>query len=139
MNKVLLDTDNFSEVGKGVDLNVVRNAQVYYQQYGRLTLSVVTVMEVVKGLHEAGRPQKIQMFLTQVVREEFVGLTISAAEIAGRIEADLKRTGQPIGVADSLIAGIAIDAGLKLASGNIRHYQRIQKLGHPLMLVNWRT
>jgi hypothetical protein len=28
--------------------------------------------------------------------------------------------------------------GLELATGNTAHYQRIQQLGYPLTLVNWR-
>ena len=37
-----------------------------------------------------------------------------------------------------MIAAIAMTQGLELATGNTSHYQRIQQLGYPLMLVNWR-
>ena len=37
-----------------------------------------------------------------------------------------------------MIAAIAIDQGLELVTGNTAHYQRIQQLGYPLTLVNWR-
>ncbi|MFI5454140.1 MAG: hypothetical protein ACHRXM_01685 [Isosphaerales bacterium] len=62
-----------------------------------------------------------------------------AAEVAGRIWGDLDRTGQPIGFADPMIAAIALTHGLELATGNISHYQRIQQLGYPLTLANWRV
>lgn len=60
------------------------------------------------------------------------------AELAGRIWGDLERTGQRIGQADPMIAAIALTHGLELATGNISHYERIQQLGYPITLVNWR-
>ncbi|BAY77258.1 PilT-like protein [Nostoc linckia NIES-25] len=65
-------------------------------------------------------------------------LELSDAELAGRIYADLERTGQPIGLADAIIAAIAIQQNLTLVSGNRSHYQRIQALGYNLKLDNWR-
>jgi tRNA(fMet)-specific endonuclease VapC len=44
VNKALLDTDILSEVGKGIDQNVVRNANTYRQLFRFLTLSVISVM-----------------------------------------------------------------------------------------------
>ncbi len=37
-----------------------------------------------------------------------------------------------------MIAAIAIGHGLELATGNTAHFQRVQQLGYPLTLVNWR-
>jgi tRNA(fMet)-specific endonuclease VapC len=54
------------------------------------------------------------------------------------IHGDLVRTGQTIGFADPLIAAIAIENGLTLVTGNTSHYERIQSLGYPLLLDNWR-
>jgi tRNA(fMet)-specific endonuclease VapC len=67
-----------------------------------------------------------------------MNLDHSAAELAGRIAGDLDRTGQTIGKADPMIAAIALNNGLELVTGNRSHYQRIQQLGYPLTLVNWR-
>ena len=52
MNKALLDTDTISEIGKGVDPNVARNAAAYRKVFGHYTLSAVTVMEVVRAPEE---------------------------------------------------------------------------------------
>jgi predicted nucleic acid-binding protein len=43
---------------------------------------------------------------------------------------DLDRIGQPIGLADPIIAAIAIGQGLELVTGNTAHYQRIQQLNN---------
>ena len=87
MNKTLLDTDIFSEVLRAVNAAVVANARAYRQAYGRLTLSVITVMEMVKGLQKVQRPQKIASLLAHVGTEELLEFGQPAAETAGRIGA----------------------------------------------------
>jgi len=139
MSKALLDTDIFSEVLRAANPTVIAHAQSYRQTHGQLTLSVITVMEMVKGFQQVQRPQKILSLLTHVGSEEVLPLDQPAAELAGRIWGDLERTGQPIGLADPMIAAIALRDGLELVTGNTSHYQRIQQLGYGLKLVNWRV
>jgi predicted nucleic acid-binding protein len=62
-----------------------------------------------------------------------------AAELAGRIAGDLERSGQTIGIADPMIAVIALTNGLELVTGNTAHFQRVQQLGHPWTLRSWRV
>ena len=138
MNKALLDTDTYSEVLKAVDPSVTRNATTYRQAQGILTLSTVTVMEVIRGFQKNQSQRKLQNFLSAIASEEVLLFDQAAAELAGRIAGDLERLGQPIGVADPMIAAIALTQGLELVTGNTAHFQRIQQLGHPLTLVNWR-
>ena len=54
MNKSLLDTDILSEVGKAIDPTVAQHATAYRQAHGFLTLSVISVMEVIQGYHRVG-------------------------------------------------------------------------------------
>jgi tRNA(fMet)-specific endonuclease VapC len=138
VNKSLLDTDILSEIGKGIDPNVARNAAAYRTAFRRYTLSVVTVMEVVRGFQKKQSSSRLQRFLTAIASEEILPFDQAAAEVAGRIAGDLDRTGQPIGRADPMIAAIALEHGLELVTGNISHYQRIQLIGYPLTLLNWR-
>ena len=37
-----------------------------------------------------------------------------------------------------MIAALAIVNGLELVTGNTTHDQRVQQLGYPLVLANWR-
>ena len=138
MRETLLDTDIYSEILRVVNAVVVANATAYRQAYGRLTLSVITVMEMVKGFQQVQRPQKIASVLTHIGSEIVLDFHQPSAELAGRIWGDLERTGQPIGLADPMIAAVALTHDLELATGNIAHYQRIQQLGYPLTLANWR-
>jgi tRNA(fMet)-specific endonuclease VapC len=138
VNKSLLDTDILSEIGKGIDPNVARNATAYRNAFGRYTLSVISIMEVVRGFQKKQSTHRLQRFLTAIASEEILFFDQSAAELAGRIAGDLERIGQPIGSADPMIAAMALGHGLELVTGNTAHYQRIQQLGYPLTLVNWR-
>ena len=38
-----------------------------------------------------------------------------------------------------MIAAIALQHGLELVTGNTTHYQRIQQIGYPLVLHDWRA
>jgi predicted nucleic acid-binding protein len=51
-------------------------------------------------------------------RSEVLPLDAIAGELAGRIDADLKRAGFDIGGPDTMIAAIAIHRGLPLVTGN---------------------
>jgi tRNA(fMet)-specific endonuclease VapC len=138
VNKALLDTDTLSEIGKGKNATIAANANTYRKVFGHYSFSAVTVLEVVRGYQKAQQLQRLHAFIASIASEEIFPLDVAAAELAGRITGDLDRTGQPIGRADPMIAAIAIDQGLELVTGNTSHYQRIQQLGYPLTLVNWR-
>ena len=139
MNKGLLDTDIFSELGKGVDQAVARSGATYRATFSRYTISVITVMEVVRGLHKKQATRQLQTFLTKIASEEVLAFDQGAAELAGQIEGELERVGRPVGRADPMIAAIALQNGLELVTGNTTHYQRIQQIGYPLVLHNWRV
>jgi tRNA(fMet)-specific endonuclease VapC len=138
MDRTLLDTDIFSEITKAKNSSVVQRSTAYRQQHGRYTISVVTVAEVVKGLKKRDQLVRIDKFLQTCDSQEVLLLDMRSAVVAGRILGELERQGQSIGRVDPFIAGIAIANDLTLATGNIRHFQRIVKLGFPLRLVNWR-
>jgi tRNA(fMet)-specific endonuclease VapC len=139
MPKSLLDTDIFSEILKGVDQVVVQRAIDYRAAFGRYTISAITVMEVVKGLHKVSREDRIQQFLNGLTTVELLPLDGQSAELAGRIFADLERMGQPIGRADPMVAAVALQHGLILVTGNTTHYERVRARGYPLQIENWRV
>jgi tRNA(fMet)-specific endonuclease VapC len=138
LNKAILDTDIFSEIIKGVNQTVAAHAKTYRRAFGRYTVSAVTVMEIVQGYQQKQATRQLQAFLTALLSQEVLSFDEADGELAGRIAGELERTGQPIGTADSMIAAIALEHGLELVTGNTAHFQRVQQLGYPLILVNWR-
>ncbi|EDN70791.1 PilT-like protein [Beggiatoa sp. PS] len=138
MDKSLLDTDTLSEIIKGKNTLVRQRANDYLAKFDQYTISTITVIEIVKGFHKVQREDHIAQFLSAISNAEILTLNFKNAELTGRIYADLEKTGQPIGCADPMIAAIALENDLVLTTGNLRHYQRIQALGYPLKLDNWK-
>ncbi|MBE9058661.1 PIN domain-containing protein [Sphaerospermopsis sp. LEGE 08334] len=137
-NKSLIDTDILSEIRKGKNSQVITRAIAYKAIFKQYTISVITVAEVIKGWRKLNRNDRIQEFLIDLPQMEILSLEQKSAELSGLIYADLEKTGQPIGLADVLIASIAIENNLILVTGNTKHYQKIQLLGYPLQIDNWR-
>jgi tRNA(fMet)-specific endonuclease VapC len=138
LNKAILDTDILSEIGKAKDPIVAGNAKTYRRSFGHYTLSAVTVMEIVRGFQRTQATARLNAFLATLPHMEVLDFDQPAAELAGRIAGELERTGRPIDMADTMIAAIALEHGLELVTGNTAHFQRVQQLGYPLTLVNWR-
>jgi tRNA(fMet)-specific endonuclease VapC len=138
LNKSLIDTDIFSEITKAVNPTIAGHATAYRKSFSRYTISAITFMEVVRGYRKKQASRQLQSFLTAIVSEEVLPFHEQAAKLAGYIAADLERTGQPIGIADPMIAALALHHGLELVTGNTAHFQCIQQLGYPLILINWR-
>src|SRR5690349_8533580 len=108
MQTTLLDTDTFSEILKGKNQRVQRNATAYRSAFGTYTVSVVTVMEMVKGFQRLGKTDRIDSLLQGLASEEILPFDVDAAILAGKIYGDLERTGQPIGRSDPMIAATAL-------------------------------
>ncbi|MGO9598683.1 MAG: type II toxin-antitoxin system VapC family toxin [Isosphaeraceae bacterium] len=89
MNKVLLDTDIYSEILKASNTTVTHHATVYRRAQGVLTLSSVTVMEIVRGFQRKQSFLRLQSFLNGVSLEEMIPFDRSFAEVAGRIAGEL--------------------------------------------------
>ncbi|WP_165234540.1 PIN domain-containing protein [Aquisphaera insulae] len=138
MNKAILDTDTLSEIGKGKDPAIAGNARTYRRAFGHYTFSVITVLEIVRGFQQIHSQPRLNAFLATLPHVEVIPFDQREAELAGHIAGELHRLGRPIEMADTMIAATAITHGLELVTGNTAHHQRIQQIGYPLILVNWR-
>lgn len=138
MERVLLDTDTFSEIIKAKNASVLRKASEYRLQFGRYTISTITLTEIVKGFQKRGRQDRIHDLVTRLANEELLPLDQDAAIIAGRVYGELEKAGSTIGRSDPFIAGIALAHSLTLVTGNTKHFDRIVALGFPLRLSDWR-
>ena len=83
MNKSLLDTDILSEVSKGINQTVARNAIAYRQAYGFLTLSVISVMEIIQGYQRVGGSNRIQALRDCETRTTRQGAVIESDNPSG--------------------------------------------------------
>jgi tRNA(fMet)-specific endonuclease VapC len=140
MERVLLDTDVFSEALRARSPAIRAKSDAYLDVFGCFTLSVITVSELIDGFRRQQRGDRITALMAEImaVKHEVLELDLKAAEIAGCIFGDLHRTGKSIGRSDPFIAAIALREGIPLVTGNIEHFERIRALGYPLSLENWR-
>lgn len=92
---------------------------------GRLCTTAVTAFELWAG---AKSPPQVAVVETLLGAVAILPLDVSAARRAGEVRRELERTGTTIGMADSIIAGIALDHGAILITRNRRHYQRVPGL-----------
>jgi predicted nucleic acid-binding protein len=136
MDKVLVDTDILSDFLRGKDAAVRDRARAYLADRQRLTLSVVTVFEIVRGRHHAGQVQQATTFLEWTRTAELLPFDTACAVRAGEIAGALYQAGRPLAVADVLIGATALVHGLVVATANVKHYERLVPLG--LRLENWR-
>src|SRR5436190_1248519 len=83
--------------------------------------SAATFRWVVRGYQQKQASRQLQNFPTASASEEVSPFDQAAAELAGRIAGELERIGQPIGLADPMIAAIALTHGLELVTGNTAH------------------
>lgn len=132
----LIDTDIMLDILRGRNEQVRSNALRYLEVYPCYTISQITLAELAHGFFKReGSLASIERLLASV---EVLPLTDRAAMLAGQISATLENAGLTIGIADTLIAAIAIDDDRVLVTANEKHFQRVVELGYPLPIENWR-
>lgn len=94
-----------------------------------LALSTVVLHELYYGAERSQRPgvqrQRVEEFAGHLIVMDF---DHEAARHAAAIKAQLAAQGQLIGPNDLLIAGHARSLGLKLITGNLREFTRVEGL-----------
>jgi tRNA(fMet)-specific endonuclease VapC len=132
MKPALVDTDILSEFLRG-NLKVVENAGKYLEMFDTINFSIISYYEIMNGLLYKDAKRQIKKFEDFAELNKILPLTISATRLAAEVYADLKKTGQPIGHIDCLIAGIALTNQLQLVTNNTDHFKRVKGLD----LINW--
>ena len=130
--KTLLDTDILSAIMRQQP-EAVAQARAYLSAHGRLTFSLITRYEILRGLKAKGATTQLVAFEQFCVANEILPLEANVIERATDIYADLHRRGQLIGDADILIAATALEKGLVLVTNNENHFGRVTGLS----VENW--
>ena len=90
-----------------------------------MATTVVSRFELLSGVRTAKQERAVGRLLKAL---STLGLDSPAADRAAQMRRDLERAGVPIGMADSLIAGIVLEHGGRLLTRNQRHFQRVEGL-----------
>ncbi|HMA91768.1 MAG TPA: PIN domain-containing protein [Polyangiaceae bacterium] len=137
----LLDTDTLSEVSRANPI-VTARARAYLLEFGRLTISSVTVFERLRGYRQAlraGKPFHAQLkaFETLVRNCVILPFDEDAADVASTIWSACSRS-QRQSLGDILIASIAIARQVPLVTRNKRDFEGFTKAANlQLRLVDW--
>lgn len=103
----------------------VRSHVSRYAETEMLQTSAVTAFELLSGARQGRRGDSVRKLVRDL---PVVSLDRNAAERAAAVRQQLESTGEPIGMADSLIAGIALANGFALFTRNHRHFAKVPGL-----------
>jgi predicted nucleic acid-binding protein len=138
---LLLDTDTLSELSRG-NSTVNARARSYLAEFGRLTISTVTVFERLRGYRRAIREGKpfhhhLQSFEAFVQTCIVIPFDEIAADVAATIWSNCTRKERQ-NLGDILIAAMAIARHLPLVTRNKRDFETFGKAsGVHLALLDW--
>ncbi|MFC1707215.1 type II toxin-antitoxin system VapC family toxin [Planctomycetota bacterium] len=94
-------------------------------QTGTLATTVVSLFELLSGARTKSQQHKVQQLLGAL---EVLPVDARASREAAAIRRDLEFSGQGIGMADYLIAGICRARGAVLLTRNLAHFERVDGL-----------
>ena len=132
--KFLLDTNVISDFVRG---DTIIQSNLRTSAPADVAVSAITVMEIAYGL--ARNPRKAQR-ISPLIDALLASITILAyvdadAKETGRIRAELETVGQPIGLCDAMLAGVARSRDLLMITHNVSEFSRVQGL----RFLDWRN
>jgi len=130
--KVLIDTDILSAIMRKNPL-AIKQAGIYITAYRKLTFSIITRYEILRGLKVKGLLNQMKTFDILCNMSQVIPLTDEIVTRAADIYADLYQRGELISDADILIAASALTYGFAIVTNNKKHFGRIPHLN----VENW--
>ena len=130
--RTLLDTDVLSGIMRKTT-TALNLARAYLADHPRLTLSLVTRFEILRGLKARQATAQLAAFDLFCNNNEVLPVTDGVIIRASDIYAELHVRGQLIPDADILIAATAVENGLVLATNNVGDFGRIRGI----RIDNW--
>jgi predicted nucleic acid-binding protein len=94
-------------------------------ELGALQSTVITRFELLAGVRSKRQQKMVRQLLDLIT---WLPLDLQAADKAAEIRMQLEQKGESIGMADSLIAGIALTHRGVLITRNHRHFSRVPGL-----------
>lgn len=132
MNTAVLDTDILSAIMRQ-DVDAVSNAKRYLAAHPKLTISIITRYEILRGLMAKKATTQVSTFNKLCATMDVLQITDPIVVRAASLYANLRQTGKPIGDADILIAATCLENGHDIVTNNTSHFSRIPGL----VVQNW--
>jgi tRNA(fMet)-specific endonuclease VapC len=123
----LLDTDTCSYLLRGRVPAVAK--RLVELGPTRVAISVVTAIELRTGAEISSSPAKYHRLIDTFLHElAMVPLLATDVTEIGKVRAELRRAGTPIGPLDAMIAGHARARDLVVVTHNVREFSRVAGL-----------
>ena len=126
----LLDTDICSYVIRARDPALLATMQDHARSGADISISVVTYAELRSGAVRSRNAERYNRAI-YLFCERLSGVLAwdrAAADEFAALEAELLRTGRPIGRNDTMIAAHALSLGCVLVTNNWKHFSRVPGL-----------
>jgi predicted nucleic acid-binding protein len=98
-----------------------------------VAVSVITLVELAHGVARANTPARMatrRQFLNELISALPVHpITVSVALRAGQIDGEITAQGIRLALSDLLIGVTALELGYRVATANVRHFNRVPGLG----------
>jgi tRNA(fMet)-specific endonuclease VapC len=120
---ILADTDVLIDYLSGKQPMADRVLE--YRESENLQTSAVSCFELLAGAREGKRGDRVRLLMDTI---PVLALDRESATRAAAVRQRLEEQGESIGMADSLIAGIAIVNGLELLTRNRKHFDKVEGL-----------
>jgi len=125
---VCLDTDFLVALLRG-DADARERAEKMDEEEVRKATTPVNAFELFLGAYLSERRDANLTVTRELISNlELLEFDLRSCEKAGSIAAGLRSRGEPIGVRDSMIAGIASSFEETLLTRNIEHFSRVKDL-----------
>jgi predicted nucleic acid-binding protein len=122
---VVADTDVLIDALEG-SVEPQRTRIATLLKSGRLATTAINWFELTAGRRTT--VHRLELLHAALGAATVLPVTQGAAEIAAATRRHLERSGQGIGAADYLIAGVCIAHGLPLLTRNLAHFRRVPGL-----------
>ena len=124
--KICLDTDIIIDYLK--ETKETENLmKKLFNKFDEIVLTTVTIYELLAGVEYLGGKDRDDVE-TVIRNSSILLLDEIASREAAKITAELKKSGQQIGIADELIAAICKTYNICLLTKNVSHFQRVRDL-----------
>jgi len=127
---VCFDTDFMVALLRG-KAEAVKKAEEIENRKERKTTTPISAFELFMGAnlstHQSENVKLVSDFLRTL---EILSFDLASAEKAGEIEAELRKSGKPIGIRDTMIAGIALTHGQRIITKNVKHFRQVSGLSY---------
>ena len=120
---ILADSDVLIDYLNGAE-PVTRQVQEFIRS-DRLHISAISCFELLSGAQENKRGKRTGALIDSI---PILPVDCEAAAQAASVRRNLARIGRQIGMADSLIAGVALANNLPLFTRNRKHFEKIEGL-----------